>query len=107
MTREEINRAVAERVMGWEFQPPCIDAPLGWWNSPDELDVDDWDPYHRIEHAWMVVERVTSPERTVPQAAKVRFVAWFNGAQLWKYSAEDAAKEICLAVMRLLEEEGR
>lgn len=55
MTPEEINRIIAEKCMGWE---KALDSY--WWvpsaiptNGPDSFD-----PYHRIDHAMMVAQKV-------------------------------------------------
>lgn len=57
MTEQERITRLAE-WMGWELQPPDIDSPQGWWkNSPNELDVEEWNPVSRIHDAWMLIEK--------------------------------------------------
>jgi hypothetical protein len=54
----EINRIIATKVMGWTLEPPNMDSHLGWWKgSPEEFDLEDFDPLHRIEHAIMALEK--------------------------------------------------
>lgn len=60
MTPDEINRLVAEKVMKWEAKRYCDHpfCPLNWNgdNLIKPIRVSEWDPYHRIDHAWMVLE---------------------------------------------------
>ena len=63
MTKEEINKAIAERVMGWH------ESDGAWWDNQIQLmfpvDATQWgsmgtgffNPAERIDHAWMVVEK--------------------------------------------------
>lgn len=54
----EMDRLVAERVMGWEPKPPRWN---GWWyyedHRPDE-DSKCFQPSTNIAHAWEVVDRM-------------------------------------------------
>ena len=52
MTKEELNEAVARKVMGWKLS---LDGEC--WGTEDELlrDKSDWNPAKEIEHAWWVI----------------------------------------------------
>ena len=68
MTKEEINKALGERVMGW-FESP---TKLYWWKDSEEGTAETgfcteksdgsvyplWNPAERIDHAWMVEDRI-------------------------------------------------
>jgi hypothetical protein len=52
---KKINREFAEKVMGWiPNEDGDWDLPDGEWCGFYE---DEWDPYHRIDHAWMGLEK--------------------------------------------------
>jgi hypothetical protein len=56
-------------------------------------------PYStHIAYAWEVLEHVTWPPRSAEEAdrgANVKFMQLFRAADLWAYSAKDAATMIC------------
>ncbi len=53
----DIDREVAEKVMGWRFQPHL---GAGTYNvAHDQIRwANDWSPSTRIDHAWEVVEKL-------------------------------------------------
>lgn len=54
MTPEEINKALAEKVMGFS-----VTDTRRLYYTPEKgacMLKSDWDPWTRIDHAWMVVE---------------------------------------------------
>lgn len=58
----DINRAVAEKVMGWDYDHlggVLDDRQHPAWIAQDSswIRVEDWNPSKRIDHAWMVVEK--------------------------------------------------
>jgi len=64
MEPSEINRLIAEKVMGWTitdfFQGHKWETKEEWWCGKDYrkmVSVKDFDPYHRIEHAMMALEK--------------------------------------------------
>ena len=57
MTKEEINRRIAEEVMGWTFRRLATMNLEYWEGASEMLRVQDWNPCERIDHAWMVVEK--------------------------------------------------
>ena len=108
MTPEEINREIAEKVMGWHsfafhWCKPAKDA-----DGEFVMPIDDWDPYHRIDHAWMVVEKITSIPTTLEESERAwntRFMLLFERASLWACNAKEAAKRISLAALEAVKEE--
>ena len=56
-----------------------------------------------IAAAWQVVERITQPPLTAEEAeraANTRFGFWWDEANLWAYSAPEAALLICRAALK-------
>jgi hypothetical protein len=66
MTPEQINREIAERVMGWHehpYYPTSLQSPhvIVTWHDKDDKpmqNVNAFNPAERIDHAWMVVEQL-------------------------------------------------
>ena len=65
MTPEQINRLIAEKVMGWVETTPTDPRRLYWKGSQGPLETHPaaaligryFDPYHRIDHAMMALEK--------------------------------------------------
>ena len=65
MTPDEINRLIAEKVMGWVEATPTDPRRLYWKGSQGPLETSPsaaligtyFDPYHRIDHAMMALEK--------------------------------------------------
>lgn len=97
MTPEEINRKVAEKVMGWSLQPDTYwwtsGLPSNGWNA--------WDPYHRIYHAWMILEKF--PDWTLDRLNGVvtcRLLLATGDEGKWtKGTADTAQAAICMAAL--------
>jgi len=70
MTPEEINRLIAEKVMGWVEATPTDPRRLYWKGSQGPLETCPsaaligtyFDPYHRIDHAMMALEKFSAWE---------------------------------------------
>lgn len=104
MTPEQINRLMAESGM---FKYPDIVPVRGKWrihrtDTPYyEACYDNFDPYHRIEHAMMALEKF--PEYEVGKTATARYCkVWYNSVEHPKFKtaeafADTAPAAICLA----------
>jgi len=53
MNLREIDRLVAEKVMGWEY----VQDTDKWWDG-DVLDIENFNPSTNIQDAWRVVEKM-------------------------------------------------
>lgn len=102
MEEAKLNKLVAETVFGWtgvfiDKYGDCRGYPPGHRN------LEPTGAYARyMTAAWQVVERM----KKTPCAEQ--FVAWFNHANLWSLSENDAAHLICdTAVWMLNEKEGK
>ena len=111
MAPEEINKAVAERVMGavWnDFRE--------WWMFPagDCWLANTFDPCHRIDHAWMVVEKMKDKYHWVIKSPFEKGdtymagltplgVTGWNGRPDFMAQADTAPMAICLASLAVLE----
>lgn len=102
MSKDEINKAIAEKVMGWTNTKTI---GFAYWKEPG-LYGDEWNPYERWDHAGMVVEKGL----------------WFDGFCLFRYgdgyaigkfgdfnfkpiiSASTAPAAICMAALKVVEE---
>lgn len=110
----ELDRMVAEKVMGWE--PWQTAAGLKYWmidkyvKRSASIQAEENPPWHypvflpstNIAHAWEVVERITMPQpirpgQTLPP--NTQFMGWWNRANLWAESGPDAAHRICRAAL--------
>lgn len=66
MTNADINKRVAEEVMGWRLERTAarrnnvLYETCGWFDGNSELQSlqEDFNPAERIDHAWMVEERI-------------------------------------------------
>ena len=57
MTKDEINRKLAEKVMGWHLV--CIDIGDKWFDDNNNIKIiGNWNPYENISQAFEVVERI-------------------------------------------------
>lgn len=115
MTPEQINRALA-KWLGWQPGPGCTLyqnsagqlLPMSTTPEISTSAIPYFDPYHRIDHAWMVVERISEPPRTAEQARaahNTKFMLWWNNNNLWTYTAPEVARAICEAVLEICEVE--
>ena len=86
MTPEEINRIIAEKVMGWPNQHHTT------------LAVANFDPYHRIEHAIMALEKFLSWE--VRRYSRNDYRCRINDDELIEGDMADTPQAaICLALV--------
>lgn len=128
-TDKEKTRLILEHVLGYFIMPDSTfkygrfempsrqDIPAGFhwpiafWNS----DVDWWqtrdiatdpvffDPLRDLNDAWQLVERVTQPPQSQEEAQQfrsTRFMFWFEKANLWACTREEAATALCVAALR-------
>lgn len=108
LTLPEIDRLVAERVMGWiTYRHSAIQSGYGgdveFWEKPgvSVIHKGDWRPTANIANAWQVVERVTDP-RTLGDCGfpvATHFRHWWRGSDLCRDTAADAALKISLAAL--------
>lgn len=104
MTPEQINAALA-RWLGWH-------KGRGLWLDQDEqatgftfwydhADAETFNPYARIDHAWLLVERMhTKPQ---PPSQWERWLSWGSGVCLHTKTAHQAARAICEAILEICE----
>ncbi len=107
MTPQEINKALAGKVMGWRF----VKSQLGNFyrmskiNAPNKW-ADQWDPYYCIDDAMMCLEKFDSWEMYKHDDGKYKVVVWpkigdgRNVNSDWQNTKEKAA---CLAVLKAVE----
>lgn len=105
LTLPEIDRLVAERVMGWQIHPRNT---AHWMRASDDLIGyrpmawhDQWHPTTDITHAWRVVERVMDPRVRGAGCftAGTHFLRWWREAHICCDPATDAALKISLAAL--------
>ena len=111
MTPEEINRAIAEKVMGWTGPH----GQLRYWKEKGELTLHSdfkarpqqyWDPYHRWDHAGMVVEKMVNKRHTFQMGSGYEtnedFWAMFDGdvGSTNISHADTGPAAICLASLK-------
>jgi len=105
MAPEEINKAVAERVMGWTIQ----DSRQLYYYEPAML-ITDFNPAERIDHAWMVVEKMKDKYHWVIKSPFEKGdtymagltplgVTGWNGRPDFMGQADTAPMAICLAAL--------
>ena len=92
MTPEEINKAIAERVMAIPSIVAYIDGYM-----------DNFDPYHRIDHAMMALEKYGDwmIEKTNNGQYYCR-IGWGFTEGAWATTKEEA---VCLAVLEAVKGE--
>ncbi len=110
----DLDRMVAERVMGWHIAPweDETDGGLEWKDalghymapySSGQNPKWRWSPSTDIAAAWRVVEHITRVPRTVVearQAANTAFAIWWDHANLWAHTASEAALAISRAALQ-------
>jgi len=125
----DVNREVAEKVMGWEvLDVDCIPGERLMWASREvdsigykyfkpQITVKDFDPLHKIEHAWMVVEKFESWEvykgHVFDRNEKDRYMVriWTEPGTSrhfssdWQATAQEAICKAALAVLAAKEGE--
>jgi len=102
MEEAELNKLVAKKIFGWtgvfvDKYGECRGYPPGDENLEPVMAY-----AHYMTAAWQVVEMM----KKTPCAEQ--FGAWFNHANLWRLSENDAAHVICdTAIWMLNEKEGK
>lgn len=108
MTNEEINRAIAEKVMGWILVSTRV---CDHWE--DEKGVhrglySDWYPTERIDHAWQVVEKLKTKYKVMVGTMWEKEEDWWceldDGQKIYA-NADTAPLAICLAALEAVKEE--
>ncbi len=98
MTPEEINREIAEKVMEWTKHDIC---KAWWFPKKTPLTLEDaifyWDPYHRWDHAGIVLEKFPNwtMSKNEPQYY-CKMGTCFDKPGIW---ADTAPAAICLAAL--------
>jgi hypothetical protein len=96
MTPEQINREIAEKVMGW------IQNGTAAYSDPNNGEVwfwDEWNPAERIDHAWMVVEKLGATIQVGPNHDKSVCYFWLGNGVGAHEEADTAPMAICLAAL--------
>lgn len=98
----ELDRLVAEKVMGWRTCPNVFPGGVGWDTGEERLrNWRSWSPSTNIAHAWEVVEKVTAitGPRVDGVPSATRFMQQWYTLDLWASSAQEAAHAICLTAL--------
>jgi hypothetical protein len=113
----ELDRLVAEMVMGWQWGKNRIDAGMdafGDWREAHEVEgpirnpggyfVRHWSPSTDIAHAWEVVERMSELGNPLRHLSDGRsrigyFFARFGDSTEGNWPAETAPLAICRAAI--------
>jgi hypothetical protein len=108
MTPEEINKAVAERVMGWHegygsyFSVNFGEVQVACWvteNNEQVWTIYNWNPAERIDHAWMGVEELKATIQVGPNHDKFVCYLWLENGIGAHEEADTAPMAICLAAL--------
>lgn len=111
MTNAEIDRAVAEKVLGWSLRDPEFPEPgeVAWWSGPNAYSRDavDWRPTESISDAWQVVERMKASDwRVSIEDFNNRYRINFSAGTRWMHENNvehiNVPLGICLAALRAL-----
>ncbi len=110
----DVNREVAEKVMGWTEECPTDPRRLYWKGSQGPLETHPaaamigryFDPLHKIEHAWMVVEKFDGCLHLRQHNKNGKWEAFFCDAGPGHEAEGDTAQEaICKAALAAKEGE--
>jgi hypothetical protein len=116
ITPDEINRLIAEKVMEWDYDPLGgigDDNKHPAWIAQDNswIRVEDFDPYHRIEHAMMALEPMSKRGFYLVLSQNAFSKEWFakfvnpdNPEKDVKMYAATPSEAICEAIRAALEE---
>lgn len=113
MSKDEINRLLAEKVMGWRWVA-MPDLGNTWRHYQNDLGEpaligEEWNPHDNIVQAMMVVDKII--------AMGYHFVAYFTKDEGWGATFEDgdsvfhcsggnsAEIAICYAALRVVEDD--
>ena len=103
MTKDEIAREVAEKVMGWTVQ----DTKKLYYYEPAIL-ISDWNPAERWDHAGMVVEKMKQLGWKFHLADGMfgmnYLCAFYRGSHSDSLQADTAQMAICLAALEAAKE---
>lgn len=123
LTPQQRDRLVHERVMGHSLDEPCkgmfwlcTNTQTGAYGyqcsicgayhdvGTEDIHLPPEPPLYTayMNAAWQVVEKITQPP-TEPlglQAPNVLFMQWWEHADLWAMSKDEAAEAICMAALR-------
>lgn len=103
-----LREAYAYYYAGEELHVECWNI-CGIREKDGEFYDEVFNPLYSIEDAWSIVEAMSQPPRTLEQAkqqAYAKFALWWEKANLWACSRQEACDEICkasLSVLGLLE----
>lgn len=104
-TPEQINTALAT-WLGWQPATSTLrykdkDGAYVDYMTVEGGSIPYFDPYHRIDHAWLLVEHV---QQIGTYTQKTAFNYWFCvKSNVQTYRAEDAARMICEAIVEICE----
>jgi hypothetical protein len=89
----------------WEMEVPELYEDGTYARS---WSIHTWPPLFssHVAAAWRAVEKITHPGFPKPEGQALSpgtmFGRWWDRANLWAYSSEEAAFEICVAILRAL-----
>lgn len=105
----DVNREIAEKVMEGVI---LSDWSLWLANRSHNKPIANWNPMYRIEHAWMVVEklnkmplRFVSVEYIMVQYDYLWKATFWNGMNHIEARGNTAQEAICLAALKAKEVE--
>ena len=107
MNETEIVKFLAEQIGGVTFLSPNDETGVEYWQfkTPNGktpytcIRVADFDPMNKIEHAWMVVERIF---QNGSNKKLNKFNKQLMGRHVFTRNAGEAAKAICIAAVKAL-----
>jgi len=116
MTDEELIKAVAEKVMGWEFYPGETNRIPDYWYDQNAsrdyrfvMPTSDWNPLTNANHTMMVVERMRELgfnfwiEAQVGTPWIVMFHMPLKGV-VGRHEHENVGHAVCLAAIKAVGE---
>lgn len=110
LTDAQLDAAVARAVFGCRVAETQLEGRRGWVCCCDFAPhggghLAEIKPYSRdLVLAWQLVERVTDPRVQWPATGRVcppntAFLRWWREADVWAYSAQEAAERLCNAAL--------
>ncbi len=118
MSKDEINRLLAEKVMGWRVGPMGLymtesGFPLSYAHDWTQMAGDEilWSPYDNIAQAMMVADKVIAMGyhfelKYNNYDGKFAWSAAFDESDTWGFqqiNSTSACEAICLAALKVVE----
>ena len=108
MTNAEIDKLVAEKIMGWTLPEETITYWSNWRdaNGNELRSVKAWQPTSDIAQAWQVIEKLSQGGNDFDTWKRFSDIlekhAAIHYCSLWGFSSSEASRIICMAALRAL-----